>query len=354
MLIRYRKVENLQKTTKYAILLVISIDGGIKMNDLSITACSFHTRKKNKKGIEGICSLNKPKLYKDKEKKEEKEFPNFMEVFMDFWGRHGEYNNYIEEQKLFSFDKSVKIAGEEANYMYFMGKINSGAYGIESEITDIETNEVVYKKKDKDADIKPFYFFLAIPKKNDKYEVEKGIIIFQNIGVYGIKTITMNYLKEYLAEYFNISIYSGNICPEVFVERLLKDSKINKLTVVKNNISNDTSDNIGIGYGKQEVSYSKLIMKDSMKEKLINFIKSQNRIFELEDSKYDQVKVNVEDAAGRVRTINLNNINNLSIIESLPKEIRLPNGYPDQEKILEHFKKVTDGYMEKMIFKITN
>ena len=44
------------------------------MNELSITACSFHTRKKNKKGIEGICSLNSPKLYKDEEHKEEKKF----------------------------------------------------------------------------------------------------------------------------------------------------------------------------------------------------------------------------------------------------------------------------------------
>lgn len=323
------------------------------MNDLSITACSFHTRKKNKKGIEGICSLNNPKIYKDRKKKQQKEFKNFMEVFIDFWESHNKYSNYLEEQKLFSFDENVKIIGEEPKYSYFMGKINSGAYGIESEITDIETNEVVYKKKEKDADIKQFYFFIAIPKKNDKYEVEKGIIIFQNIGGFGIKTITMNYLKGYLNEYFDTSIYSGNICPEIFVERLL-ENRINKLTVIKNNVSKDTSDNIGIGYGKQEVSYSQLIIKDSMKEKLIKFAKSNNRVFEIEDSKYDQVKVNVEDASGRVRTINLNNINKLSVIESIPKEIRLPNGYPDQEKILEHFKKVTNEYMEKMIFKITN
>lgn len=326
------------------------------MNDLSITACSFHTRKKNKKGIEGICSLNKPSIYKDKESEEEIEFLDFMEIFMDFWEKYGEYNNYIEEQKLFAFDKEVRIGGEERDYKYFMGKINSGAYGVESEITDIETNEVVHKKKGKEADIKHFYFFIAIPKENEKYEVEKGIIIFQNIGVYGVKTITMNYLRNYLGEYFHTSIYSGNICPEIFVERLLKDNTINKLIVVKNNISEDASDNIGIGYGKQEVSYSKLIMKDSMKEKLINFIKSKskNRIFELEDSKYDQVKVNVSDASGRIRTINLNNVNNLSIIESIPREIRMANGYPDQEKLLEHFKKVTNEYMEKMIFKVTN
>ena len=43
------------------------------MNDLSLNAYSFHTRKKNKKGIEGICSLNRPQIYKDREKKEEKE-----------------------------------------------------------------------------------------------------------------------------------------------------------------------------------------------------------------------------------------------------------------------------------------
>lgn len=307
------------------------------MNDLSITACSFHIRKKNKKGIEGICQLNNPQFYKDKEKNEEKNFSNFMEVFIDFWEKYGEYNNYADEQKMFSFDKSVKIEGEEENYTYFMGKINSGSYGIESEITDIETNKVVYKKKEKDADIKPFYIFLAVPKKNDKYEIEKGIIIFQNIGAYGIKTITMKYLKDYLIKYFNISIYSGNICPEIFIERLLRDNKINKLIGVKNNISNDNSDNIGIGYGKQEVAYSKLIIKESMKEKLINFSRGKNRIFELEDSKYDQVKVNVEDRSGRVRTINLNNITNLSIIESIPKEIKLPNRISKSRKNVRIF-----------------
>lgn len=324
------------------------------MNDLSITACSFHTRKKNKKGIEGICSLNRPSVYKDKETKEEIEFLNFMEIFIDFWKKYGKYNNSIEEQKLFAFDQDVKIEGEEKDYKYFMGKINSGAYGVESEITDIETNEVVHKKKGNEADIKQFYFFIAIPKENEKYEVEKGIIIFQNIGVYGVKTITMDYLKTYLGKYFDTSIYSGNICPEVFIERLIKDNTINKLIVVKNNISEDVSDNIGIGYGKQEVSYSKLMMKDSMKEKLINFVKNRNRVFELEDNKYDQVKVNVVDASGRIRTINLNYVDNLSVIESVPREIRMANGYPDQEKLLEHFKKVTNEYMEKMIFKVTN
>ena len=324
------------------------------MNDLSITACSFHTRKKNKKGIEGICSLNRPSVYKDKETKEEIEFLNFMEIFIDFWKKYGEYNNSIEEQKLFAFDQDVKIEEKKKDYKYFMGKINSGAYGVESEITDIETNEVVHKKKGNEADIKQFYFFIAIPKENEKYEVEKGIIIFQNIGVYGVKTITMDYLKKYLGKYFDTSIYSGNICPEVFVERLIKDNTINKLIVVKNNISEDVSDNIGIGYGKQEVSYSKLMMKDSMKEKLINFVKNRNRIFELEDTKYDQVKVNVVDASGRIRTINLNYVDNLSVIESVPREIRMANGYPDQEKLLEHFKKVTNEYMEKMIFKVTN
>lgn len=277
-----------------------------------------------------------------------------MSVFKDFWSKHCEYNNYIEEQKLFSFDKNVEIEGEESHYKYFMGKIHSGAYGIESEITDIETNEVVYKKKGKDADIKPFYFFLAIPKINGKCEIEKGIIIFQNIGVYGIKTITMNYLKEYLSKYFGISIYSGNICPEVFVERLLSDNKINKLIVVKNNISTDRADNIGIAYGKQEVTYSKLIMNDAIKEKLIGFTKNKDRIFELENYAYDQVKVKVQDKSGRERTINLNNINSLSIIESIPKDIRLDNGYPNQDKLLEYFKSVTNEYMEKMIFQITS
>lgn len=38
-----------------------------------------------------------------------------------------------------------------------------------------------------------------------KYLNEKGIIIFPNIGVHGIKTITMNYLKEHYNKIFSIA-----------------------------------------------------------------------------------------------------------------------------------------------------
>ena len=37
---------------------------------------------------------------------------------------------------------------------------------------------------------KRFYMFVVIPKDNVKVKVDKGMRIFQNIGVFGVKTIT--------------------------------------------------------------------------------------------------------------------------------------------------------------------
>ncbi|MFR7604647.1 MAG: hypothetical protein ACLUV3_04625 [Oscillospiraceae bacterium] len=37
---------------------------------------------------------------------------------------------------------------------------------------------------------KRFYMFVVIPKDNVKVKVDKGMMIFQNIGVFGVKTIT--------------------------------------------------------------------------------------------------------------------------------------------------------------------
>ena len=66
----------------------------------------------------------------------------------------------------------------------------------------------------------------------------------------------MDYLKKYLGKYFDTSIYSGNICPEVFVERLIKDNKINKLIVVKNNISEDVKFSLaGHNYEGEECEF---------------------------------------------------------------------------------------------------
>ena len=54
-----------------------------------------------------------------------------------------------------------------------------------------------------------------------------------------------------------------------------------------------------------------------------------------------------------MRTIDLHNINNLSIIEPIPDEIRMFDGHPDLKALIEHFKDVATEYLEEMVLRIS-
>ena len=74
-------------------------------------------------------------------------------------------------------------------------------------------------------------------------------------------------------------------------------------------------------------------------------------LFEFEQIEYDSLKVVVE-VGGRSRTINLHNLENLSIIEAIPDEIKTVDGHPDLQMLIEHFKKVATEYLQEMALQI--
>ena len=75
-------------------------------------------------------------------------------------------------------------------------------------------------------------------------------------------------------------------------------------------------------------------------------------MFEFENNSYDTLKV-VVDIGGRNRTIDLHNLDNLSIIEAVPDEIRQADGHPDKEMLIEYFKQVASEYLEEMVLRIS-
>lgn len=64
------------------------------------------------------------------------------------------------------------------------GIIETGEYGSESKLRDVDTQEIVYKKKIKEADMLPFYFLFDLPEGS-----EDGILVLQRTGMFGIRKI---------------------------------------------------------------------------------------------------------------------------------------------------------------------
>lgn len=321
------------------------------MANLSLTACSFHL--KPTKSQKKVFEINREiKVEKDEQVIT---FENCSVIFKSFFGA---YSNSISDdgkKKTFncSFDETYQ--GETEGYIYMYALIKSGNYGSASEIKNIDTNEVVHKKKPNEAEEKPFYLFIVIPKDNTRVTVQKGMLLFQNVGPYGVKTITTEYMQKYFSENFGITIKCKTIAPDLFVKKILKKENISKIIMTKNHKSTDSSDKLSCGYGVETRMLSNLRLDESLWQKLSvrmnHFIKGKANLFEFEQHRYDDLRVEVM-IGNKQRRINLNYIDNLSIIESIPDSILGLDGNPRKDLLVEHLKGVASEYLNEMVLQI--
>lgn len=323
------------------------------MLNLSITACSFHLKKLKSLGNKNIYELNKPiRLFENSA--DEKQFNNSFELFKPFFDKYSGISIDEETNKMFRCSyNNEKIESEQ--FIIFPVLIESGIYGSSSEIINIKTQKITHKKSMDEVDCRKFYLFIVIPKDSST-RVQKGMLIFQNIGPYGVKTIITQKLQEFFSNNYKITLNCYTIAPSLFIKKVLKKESIKNITVIKNYKSLDGVDNFNLGYGKEIKTFANLSLDESKWEKIKNSMLyvsgAKNRLFEfLDGSKYDSVKATVK-VGDRERIISLNNLENLSIIEPLPDEIKDNSGNPNKDKLIEHIKIVIKEYLEEMVLEI--
>lgn len=102
-----------------------------------------------------------------------------------------------EKQKMIMLvPGSLKLTGRT-----ICSLIETGDYGIESKIKDINTGEVKYEKTKTDADVLPFFIMFYIPKGSTT-----AIMISQRFRQYGATSIVADTIKKKFKEKFPDSI----------------------------------------------------------------------------------------------------------------------------------------------------
>lgn len=324
------------------------------MFNLSLTACSFHLRKTNSRGNTKIFNLNMP-LTLQKEDGTECYFQDLSEIFVQFFKTHESLVKDDNKQQSFRCEYNEDNILENDDFRMFYTRIYSGVYGSSSDIIDGNTQKVKYKKKSSDIDTRPFYLMVVFPKDSERVVVQKGLFIFQNVGQFGVKTITTTLMQEFFSNGFHITLKCNTISSDLFVKKIIRKDNIKKLVMVKNIKSSDTSDNVRKGYGSEIREIGNLYFTEKMWSRMMDKIRyvagGRYNLFEFEQIEYDNLKV-VVDIGGRTRKINLHNLENLSIIEAIPDEIKMADGHPNLTMLIEHFTKVATEYLEEMVLHI--
>ena len=324
------------------------------MFNLSLTACSFHLKKANSKGGTKIYDLN-AHLHITKKDGSICDFTNMSELFALFFEKYRTRIKDVTKQQSFQCEYDKNNFRETNNFIMHYVKILSGSYGSSSDIVDGNTQKVNYRKQASDIDIRPFYLMVVFPKDSKKTIVQKGLFIFQNIGPFGVKTITTELMQDFFSNEFVITLKCNTIATDLFVKKVIRRDNIIKLKMIKNIKSTDLADGIERGYGSEIREISNLRFNNSMWDKIMDKIRfvagGKCNLFEFEQTEYDNLKVAV-DIGGRIRNINLHNIENLSIIEGIPDKIKMADGHPDVTMLIEYFKKVATEYLEEMALHI--
>jgi len=220
-------------------------------------------------------------------------------------------------------------------------------------LRDVYTNEIKYTRNKNEADEKNFYVTIVIPKGDPNQVVNKGLVLFQNYGIFGIKQITVDMIDNYLNKKYKLKLCCNNVAPELYIRKVISQENVLEMVMIKNEKSLDLTDNINPGYGKEVRRISNLKFTQSkwasVVDKLRYYARGKSNVFEFDNINYDQFKV-VIDFNGRRRTIDLHNIDNLSIIEGVPNDVITFEGDLDIPKYLFFLNQIIPEYLNEMVY----
>ena len=316
-----------------------------------LLVCSFYLKERFVRKEPKIFELNNEIIVRGIENDEC--YPNVWKLIEMFLSSHISPKDDESSMKLFSIEQGSINYRNTSSYQAVSFVVSSGSYGTEGKMTNRTTKDVVFERTRDDADVKQFYAMILIPKDQENVKVQKGILIFQSIGTYGIKTITTKQMKEFFAN-MDVTFETRSISVSILLKKILEEGKLNKISLLRNKISPDPSDSMLISSGREETVFFKPKIKENWLKKIINYIdgKKDDTIFEINDRLYEDISISFS-FSGRQRTARLKDLDKFSLVEDIPDSI-YNNGFTDKEKIINYMISTAEEYKEKMVFTISN
>ena len=318
-----------------------------KKQHLSVRAYSFSFRKYRAKGEEKIIPLDEEITIKNADGSETV-FSSALEIFEDFVVCSDKTADKEDIQQLFRCEMNPAYKGETDRYRYLIFSVFSGYYGFASEVIDRKTKKVVHSRTRDEADVKEFYVMVVVPKAGDGITPTRGLIFFQEIGVYGVKTVTANYLQDFVSSCLRLTFRTQNLEPYFYLNKLFEKGLIKKIRLARNIVSGDRTDRLyGQSIGREERAFVPVGVTSEFKRKLRHVASDHYNVYTFDDIDYSEVRMEVT-IGGRTRTVNLHGLEDLSIEESLPDELLMADGTVSLDGFLEHMHSVAEEYLDHL------
>lgn len=226
--------------------------------------CSFNLKQRFSRGEENVYPLNQQ--YELKLENETLRIEDAAKFFQIFCQENSKFTDDTIKMKLFSVKENsfCKIVRDTYTAVSFV--IKSGGYGVEGEITDRTSQVVTYHRKENESDVKEFLCVVYIPHDIGNLQIKKGILVFQSIGAYGVKTITTERLRDFFGK-FDLTFETRSVSIASFIEKLIQQGSLYKLTLIRERVSQNPADNMLIATGREERVFIRPTLKAGMEIK---------------------------------------------------------------------------------------
>ena len=229
--------------------------------------------------------------------------------------------------------KLLRVLSFQPQDRLVSGIVETGEYGYEADLYDVNAAAVSYQRSRHDAEMVPFYFLANIPAQRDE-----GLLILQRRAQYGIRTVLLQDFRKYFEMLSPQMLIEINpIIPQGFIDQYLRDGRIKKVRFVRFEIPSDITDAYEGGGHTEVPGYAELAISAGRDQSLpllgriqdvLDGRRSVNDLIELHEFDYDTVKVEMEFAGSR-KTVDLSNVMKLRAYVDITSELEVGlDGHP--------------------------
>jgi len=269
------------------------------------------------------------------------DFLNVMDNYLS--NRHMNMAHQQAQRKL------LKIRNFTRQNRVFSGIVETGEYGYEAELLDVNSSRTTHRSSVSEAEMLPFYFLIFLTQNTDE-----GILILQRFKQYGIRTIFGRDINEYISSQFHsLELQINPLVPSRLINEYLNNGRILKLRFIRFSFPPDIADAYDTQYHVEEEGYTEYVISAKRRGSIpilgrilevLNGQRQLNELIEIQSFEYDKVKVEV-DLNGNKRTIDLSDMSKLRAYIDVSQSVRLGN---DGHPLFESIDEIAQGLLQDL------
>jgi hypothetical protein len=135
------------------------------------------------------------------------------------------------------------------------------------------------------------------------------------------------------------------------LQKLIDQGSLHKITLIRNEISPNSADNILIGTGREEKSYIKPQLRTEWLSKILDIFGKADKegVVEIpENENFDDISIQFK-LGKNTRTVRLKYLDKLSIVEDIPDGIISKE---DDSKLINYMIDTANAYKPNIIFEV--